>query len=60
MYLHGVMGASQLIAGLLVGAGVGLLVLYRVNPDHKENLLITAILYGFGVLGGLLVRLVLN
>ena len=60
MYLHGVMGASQLIAGLLVGAGVGLLVLYRVNPDQKENLLITAILYGFGVLGGLLVRLVLN
>ncbi|MBQ1310551.1 MAG: arsenic efflux protein [Blautia sp.] len=55
MYLRGIMTASQLIAGLLVGAGVGLLVLFRVNPDQKENLLITAILFAAGILGGILV-----
>lgn len=36
----------------MVGAGVGLLVLYRVNPRLKENLLLTAILYSAGVLTG--------
>mgnify|MGYP003584074908 CR=1 FL=1 len=55
LYLRGVMSASQLIAGLLVGAGVGLLVLFRVNPDTKENVRITALLYVIGVLGGVVV-----
>lgn len=58
LYLKGVMSASQLIAGLLVGAGVGLLVLFRVNPDTKENIRITFLLYLLGTVGGLLVRLV--
>ena len=57
MYLKNVLGASGLIAGLLVGAGVGLLILFRVNPDQKENLQITALLYAVGIAGGLLVWL---
>ncbi|MDO4284264.1 MAG: putative manganese transporter [Eubacteriales bacterium] len=56
LYLNGIFGASQLIAGLLVNAGVGLLVLFRVNPDWKENVGITVLLYVLGVLGGLAVR----
>ncbi len=56
LYLRGVFGASQLIAGLLVGAGVGVLVLFRVNPDTKENIKLTALLYVIGVLGGMAVR----
>ena len=54
MYLHGVLPASHLIAGLLDGAGVGLLILFRVNPDWKENLLITVILYALALLFGFL------
>ncbi len=54
MYLHGVLPVSHLIAGLLDGAGVGLLILFRVNPDYKENLRIMLLLYvlaiGFGVI----------
>ena len=57
MYLRNVLGAGQLIAGLLVGAGVGLLVLFRVNPHRKENAVITAVLYASGVAGGALVGL---
>jgi hypothetical protein len=57
LYLQGMLGAGQMMAGLLVGAGVGVLVLFRTNRDMKENLKITAILYGIGVLWGLLFEL---
>ena len=57
MYLHGVLPASHLIAGLLDGAGVGLLILFRVNPDQKENLRITLLLYLLAVVFGLLIHL---
>ena len=59
MYLNGVLPASHLIAGLLDGAGVGLLILFRVNPEQKHNLVITGTLYLLSVLFGLLLR-VLN
>ena len=58
MYLHGILPVSHLIAGLLDGAGVGLLILFRVNPDHRENLRITIILYVLAVVFGLLVHTV--
>ena len=57
MYLHGVLPASHLIAGLLDGAGVGLLILFRVNPDQKENLRITLLLYLLAVVFGMLIHL---
>ncbi|MBR0162349.1 MAG: arsenic efflux protein [Oscillospiraceae bacterium] len=58
MYLHGVLPASHLIAGLLDGAGVGLLVLFRVNPDLRENLKITFLLYILAVCFGLLLHFI--
>jgi hypothetical protein len=57
MYLHGVLPASHLITGLLDGAGVGLLILFRVNPDQKENLRITLLLYLLAVVFGMLIHL---
>ncbi len=55
MYLHGVIPVAYMIAGLLDGAGMGLLILFRINPGLKENLKITALLYGIALLfGGLL------
>ena len=58
MYLHGVLPASHLIAGLLDGAGVGLLILFRVNPNQKENIQITLLLYLLALVFGLLIHLV--
>lgn len=60
LYLRGLLGAGQMMAGLLVAAGVGLLVLFRGNRDLKENLKITGALYAAGVLWGLLISLLVG
>ena len=57
LYLKGILGSGQMMAGLLVGAGVGLLVLFRSHRHLKKNLQIMCILYGSGVFWGLLIEL---
>lgn len=57
LYLSGVLGAGAMMAGLLVGSGVGLLVLFRVNDDLRENLKIMGVLYAVGVLAGIIIEL---
>lgn len=54
LYLEGAMSFGTMMAGLLVGAGVGVLVLCRVNHDRKENLKIIGLLYLIGVAVGIL------
>ncbi len=55
LYLMGLLGYGQMMAGLLVGAGVGLLVLFRTNRHRlKDNLKLTLALYLAGVVWGLL------
>lgn len=55
LFLEGFLGFGAMIAGLLVGAGVGLIVLFRVNDSIKENIFITSLLYIVGVLFGIIV-----
>ena len=54
----GLISAGTMMAGLFSGAGVGLLVLFKVNRHQKDNLMIvgTVVLSGvlFGLLGDLL------
>ena len=57
MYLENVISMSTMISGLLVGAGVGLAVLFRTNKGIKENLKITGLLYLIGVISGILIGL---
>ena len=57
LYLSGVIGAGAMMSGLLVNAGVGLLVLYRLNRNWKQNVGIVAALYGFGVFWGVVIEM---
>ena len=59
MFLDGLMGFGTMLAGLLVGAGVGILVLLRVNESKAESLRIIGILYFIGVLCGVLFNVIL-
>ena len=54
LYLQGGVSAGAMIAGLLVGSGVGLLVLLRMNRDWRDNLLTVGILYVGGVVFGMI------
>lgn len=56
LYLEGMMSFGAMMSGLLVGAGVGILVLCRVNKDWKDNLKAIGLLYLCGVAGGLLLE----
>ncbi len=56
LFLRGICGSGQMMAGLLVNAGVGLLVLFRTNRHMKENLQITAALFVCGVFWGILIE----
>jgi len=57
LYLEGAMGLGAMMAGLLANSGVGILVLFRVNHDRKENLKILGLLYGIGVTVGIVMGL---
>ena len=53
LYLDGTLGAAALMAGSLVSAGVGLLVLLRTNVRVGQSLAVVAFLYVVGVAVGL-------
>ena len=57
MYLENVISVGTLISGLLVGAGVGLAVLFKINKGVKENIKIITLLYGIGVISGIVIEL---
>ena len=57
LYLENVIPAATMISGLLVGAGVGLIVLFKMNKGIKENLKITGLLYAIGVISGIIIQL---
>lgn len=58
LYVSGAMHFGAAMAGLLCGSGVGLLVLFRVNHDKKENFKILGMVYGIGVVAGVLLSLI--
>lgn len=54
LYLDGSLAAGPMLAGLLVSGGMGLLVLFRTNPDMRKNVTVTLFVYAVGVAVGLL------
>lgn len=57
LYLKGVISAGMMMSGLLVNAGIGSLVLIRLNRHVKENVGILSAVYVFGVVWGILIDL---
>ena len=58
LYLKQLISAGAMMAGLMVGAGVGVLVLFKTNRPWKQNVKIVGLLYAIGVMAGLLMDLV--
>ena len=57
LYLNNLISMGAMIAGLLVGSGGGILVLFKTNKHVKENIGIMGILYLIGVISGILIDL---
>lgn len=56
LYLQGAISFGSLFAGLCAGAGIGLAVLWRVNPSWKQNLFLTGVLWAGGSVCGILLQ----
>ena len=56
LYLDHIIGAGAMMAGLLVNAGVWLLILFRLNRDRVVILKIVWVLYGVGVFWGIIIE----
>lgn len=59
LYLQNIISLGSMIAGLLIGSGVGMLVLFKSNKHIKENLTILGILYVVSVISGVMIDLIL-
>ncbi|MBQ6546820.1 MAG: arsenic efflux protein [Bacilli bacterium] len=57
LYLNSAITFAALVSGLLTGAGLGILVLFRTNKNKKENIKILLTIYVIGVLVGLLLEI---
>ncbi len=58
MYMEGVISFASVCTGLLANAGTGIMILWRVNPNKKDNAKIMLILWGFSLLFGYLINLI--
>lgn len=57
LYLEGALSLGPMMAGSLVAAGAGFLVLFRTNNNVRENLSILVVLYVIAVFFGLVIGL---
>lgn len=58
LYVDGMIDAGMMMAGLLANAGVGFLVLFRLNRNIRQNMSIVGIVYVISVLWGILISFV--
>ena len=57
LYLLGVLNLGLMIGGLLVNSGVGILVLFKVNNNTKQNIKIVLTLYAIGAISAMILQL---
>lgn len=58
LFLNNAISFSALVAGLLSGAGIALLVLFKTNKNKKENFMILGFLYLIGAFSGVILELI--
>ena len=58
LFTGGIIGIGTLIGGLLVNSGLGLMVLFKVNKNIKENIKIVSCLYAIGVISGIIIEII--
>lgn len=59
LFIENVISMPIMLSGLLVNAGVGILVLFKTNKNLKENMVIVTILYFIGVISGGILQLII-
>ena len=58
LYLNQAQTFGTMISGLLSGAGISILVLFKTNKNIKENLLILLMVYLIGAISGIIINLI--
>lgn len=58
LYLNQAISFAAVVAGLCTGAGLGLVVLFRMNKNKKENLQIVGLLYAVAAMAGILLEII--
>ena len=58
MFTSGIINIGTLIGGLLVNSGLGVMVLFKVNKNLKENFKIVSWLYLIGVISGIIIEII--
>ncbi len=57
LFVNGALSFGSLAAALSAGAGIGMLVLFRVNRNYKQNFAILGLLYIFSALLGVIINI---
>ena len=57
LYLKHFISPGAMMAGLLVSAGVGILVLFKTNRSIRQNMTILGLLYVIGITAGFVIDL---
>ena len=58
LYLNNTITFGSCMAGLLTGSGIGILILFRINKNMKENIKILLTIYSIGVVSGIIIDLI--
>ena len=58
LYLQDLITLGSLISGLLINSGIGMLVLFRVNKNKKQNFLILGTLFIVSIVSGIIIDLI--
>ena len=56
LFINGTINFGSLITGLMVNSGVGMIVLFKLNKNYKENAIILILVYLLSIFTGIIVN----